>query len=346
MPLVSNADLAELLAGHAKKESGVRQKALKRAARSAFLWTEEAREIVDSGRSLTELHGVGAFIEQLLLKFLESPPARRPTRDPLRRDFLTLAEARAILSRDSRWAKRVHCDLHMHTTWSDGSGSVAEMAEAGKELGHEYIAISDHSQGLKIAGGIDETQVAQQAREINDLNQKGEDKRPVVLHSIELNVNPRGEGDMQKNCLTSLDFVIGSFHSALRSKEDQTERYLSALQNPCLHILGHPRGRVYNYRVGLSADWARVFAEATRLDKAVEIDCYPDRQDLNVDLLKLARAAGTRVSLGTDAHHPWQLEFIEFGLAAALKAKIPAERIVNFMPLAEFKQWIAGVQRD
>ena len=343
---VSNADLAELLAGQARKESGVRQKALKRAARSAFLWAEEAREIVASGRRLTELHGVGAFIEQLLLKFIENPPARRPRRDPLRRDFLTLAEARTILSRDPGWPKRVRADLHMHTTWSDGSGSVAEMAEAGKEIGHEFIAISDHSQGLKIAGGIDESQVAKQGREIEHANQSRDEKTPTVLRSIELNVNPRGEGDMQKNCLTSLDFVIGSFHSALRVKEDQTDRYLAALRNPCLHILGHPRGRVYNYRVGLSADWARVFAEAARLDKAVEIDCYPDRQDLNVDLLKLARAAGTKVSLGTDAHHPWQLEFIEFGLAAALKAKIPAERIVNFLPLPEFKNWVASVRRD
>ncbi|MDQ2918450.1 MAG: hypothetical protein M3R10_01045, partial [Verrucomicrobiota bacterium] len=113
MPVVSNADLAELLAGRAKKESGVRQKALKRAARSAFLWAEEAREIVASGRSLTELHGVGAFIEQLLLQSIENPRARRPPRDPLRRDFLTLAEARSILSRDPGWSKRVRGDLHM-----------------------------------------------------------------------------------------------------------------------------------------------------------------------------------------------------------------------------------------
>jgi histidinol phosphatase-like PHP family hydrolase len=94
----------------------------------------------------------------------------------------------------------------------------------------------------------------------------------------------------------------------------------------------------------LKADWPRVFAEAAKLDKAMEIDSYPDRQDLNVALLKIARAAGVRVSLGTDSHHPEQLEFIKLGLAAALKAKIPADRILNFMPLADMKRWVKRVR--
>jgi histidinol phosphatase-like PHP family hydrolase len=141
-----------------------------------------------------------------------------------------------------------------------------------------------------------------------------------------------------------LDFVLGSFHSSLRIAEDQTERYLAALRNANVQILGHPRGRIYNYRLGLKADWPRVFAEATRLDKALEIDCYPDRQDLNVALLKIAREHGTRISLGTDAHHPWQLEFIELGLAAAIVAKIPADRVVNFMPMRDLKNWAQAMQ--
>ena len=105
------------------------------------------------------------------------------------------------------------------------------------------------------------------------------------MRSIELNLNPAGEGDMEPQALAELDIVIGCFHSALRRKEDQTERYLAALRNPTIQILGHPRGRIYNYRAGLSADWPRVFALAAELDKAVEIDAYPDRQDLSPDLL-------------------------------------------------------------
>ena len=159
-----------------------------------------------------------------------------------------------------------------------------------------------------------------------------------------MNLNPRGEGDMSPASLSHLDLVLGSFHSSLRIIEDRTERYLAALRNPHIQILGHPRGRIYNYRLGLKADWPRVFAEATILDKALEIDCYPDRQDLNVDLLTIARKQGTRISLGTDAHHPWQLEFIELGLAAALQAKIPAQRIVNFMPTLDLKTWVQRVR--
>ncbi|MGA7274236.1 MAG: hypothetical protein WBX14_05260, partial [Candidatus Udaeobacter sp.] len=120
--------------------------------------------------------------------------------------------------------------------------------------------------------------------------------------------------------------------------------YLAALHNPHIQILGHPRGRIYNFRIGLSADWPRVFAEASRLDKALEVDCYPDRQDLNIRLLKIARDHGTRISLGTDAHHPWQLEFIELGLAAVLRAKLPPQKIVNFMPLVDLKNWIKSVR--
>ncbi|PYK21225.1 MAG: hypothetical protein DME55_00095 [Verrucomicrobia bacterium] len=126
----------------------------------------------------------------------------------------------------------------------------------------------------------------------------------------------------------------------MRIVEDQTERYLAALRNPNIHILGHPRGRIYNYRLGLKADWPRVFAEAARLGKALEIDCYPDRQDLSIDLLKVAREHGALISLGMDAHHPWQLGFIELGLATALRAKLPAQRIVNFMSLRDLKRWI------
>jgi putative hydrolase len=337
---LSNADLAELLADASQREEGMRQKALKRAARSAFLWPEEAAEILAVDRDLTELQSVGPYIATRLREWIETPPARPRSREPLREDFLTLAEARRLLGAVPEWRSSLRGDLHMHTNWSDGSNSVAEMAAAGIAAGYEYIAITDHSQGLKIAGGIDETAVTAQGEEIGRANETTAADGLTVLRSIELNINPKGEGDMTPDCLNELDLVLGSFHSALRKTDDQTDRYLAALRNPTLHVLGHPRGRVYNFRLGLTADWPHVFAEAARLDKAVEIDCYPDRQDLNVALLELARATGVRVSLGTDSHHAWQLEFIELGLAAARKAGLPADRIVNFLPLSELRAWV------
>jgi histidinol phosphatase-like PHP family hydrolase len=184
--------------------------------------------------------------------------------------------------------------------------------------------------------------------EINSLNRDFQRRRInfTVLRSAEMNLSPVGEGDMSADALEELDLVLGCFHSALRRSEDQTSRYIAGLRNPHIQILGHPQTRIYNYREGLTADWSRVFAEAARLDKAVEIDGYADRQDLRVSLLKLARVEGVRISLGTDAHHPEQLAFMELGLAAAALAKIEPERIVNFMPVDELRAWAAGVRRE
>jgi putative hydrolase len=341
----SNADLAELLALKAETCSGILVRAFRRAARSAFLWPELAFDVFRTGRSLTELHGVGPFIAKQLQAWIEKPP-RVKARPPLiRRDFLTRADALVILAKDPGWSKRLRGDLQMHTDWSDGTASIRAMAEAAKDRGYEFIGITDHSKGLKIAGGIDEKALAEQGREIAGVNRVMVASGLTVLRSLEMNLNTRGDGDMNPKSLARLDIVLGAFHSALRTKEDQTPRYLAALRNPNIQILGHPRGRIYNFRLGLKADWPRVFAQAAKLDKAVEIDSYPDRQDLNVALLKIARKEGVRISLGTDAHHAHQLDFIELGLAAALKARIPPERIINFMDLASLRTWV-GKLRD
>ena len=339
--MLSNTDVAELLAQQAEEETGILSRAYRRAARSAFLWPEEAFQLVAQNRSLTELHAIGPFIEKQIRQWIEKPH-RVKTIPSIRRDFLSLADAQRVLAARPDWTKKLRGDLQMHTRWSDGSATVAEMANAAANRSYEYIAITDHSKGLKIARGIDERALKRQGAEIAKVNVALSKLHPrlTVLRSIEMNLNPRGEGDMSPDSLRSLDLVLGSFHSALRKTEDQTERYLAALRNPHVHILGHPRGRVYNFRLGLKADWPRVFAEAARLDKALEIDCYPDRQDLNVGLVKIARDQGTRISLGTDAHHSWQLEFIDLGLAAVLRAKIPADRIVNFMPIGKLKSWV------
>ena len=339
--MLSNTDIAELLAQQAENETGIRVRAFRRAARSAFLWPEDVSALLAQNRSLTELRSIGPFIEKQIRQWIEKPNPAAEAIPAIRQDFLSLAEALRLLATRPNWPKKLRGDLQMHTRWSDGSGTVAEMAEAAANRSYEYIAITDHSKGLKIAGGIDEVELERQAAEIAQVNAALSKLAPhvTVLRSIEMNLNPRGEGDMSPDSLRSLDLVLGSFHSALRTTEDQTERYLAALRNPHVYILGHPRGRIYNFRIGLKADWPRVFAEAAQLDKAVEIDCYPDRQDLNVALLKTARDHGNRISLGTDAHHGWQLEFIDLGLAAALRAKIPADRILNFMPILELKAW-------
>ena len=352
---LSNAHIAELLAIAAQRARMPAQKALRRASRRAFLWEEEASDLLREGRSLTELTAVGPYIADVMKRWIEDPPPV-PKPPEIRRQFLTWTEAATILAKKPAWLKSVRGDLQMHTTWSDGEGSIAEMADAAVERGYEYIAITDHTKGLKIAGGIDEEQLLEQAGEIADVNDRcgngcmepvrGSGSRLTVLRSCELNLNPRGEGDMDPRALARLDIVLGCFHSSLRGKEDQTERYLAALHNPTIHILGHPRGRIYNFRLGLTCDWERVFGVAAELDKAVEIDGYPDRQDLNLDLLKLAKKAGCRISFGTDSHGPSQLRFIQFSAAAALKAGIKPDRILNFMPLNDLLRWTFGVRQN
>ena len=159
----------------------------------------------------------------------------------LRQNFLTFTEARSILAANPAWLASVKGDLQMHSTWSDGEGSIGDMANAAVARNYEYIAITDHAKGLKIAGGIDERRLEQQATEIETVNRELEragGNRLRVLRSLELNLNPAGEGDMEKEALAKLDIVIGCFHSSLRRKEDQTSRYLAALRNPSLQILG------------------------------------------------------------------------------------------------------------
>lgn len=281
--LLDNAVIAELLIREAETTSGHRKQALKRAARAAFTWPEEAAHIASAGRSFTELEAIGPWLARRLHAWFESPPsALEPP--PIRREFLTLAQVRRVLARNPAWNRILKGDLHMHTKWSDGSGTISTMADATIERRYQYIAITDHTNGLKIAGGLDEERLEQQGGEIMQLNrlfrERGTDF--TILRSAELNLWPAGEGDMASSEIGKLDIVLGSFHSALRRTDDQTRRYIAALQNPAIHVLGHPQTRIYNYREGLHADWHKVFAEAARLDKAVEIDGYADRQDLRL----------------------------------------------------------------
>jgi histidinol phosphatase-like PHP family hydrolase len=342
---LSNSAIAELLAVAAETAKMPLQKALRRASRKAFLWEEEVSLLLSQERSLTELPGVGPSLDRIIRRWIENPPTV-PVVPEIRRGFLTLPESRASIAKDA--SLPVKGDLQMHTAWSDGSGSIEDMARAASARGYEYIAVTDHSKGLKIAGGIDEKQLRQQELEIGEVNARlqAEGATVRVLRSVELNLDPQGRGDMEHESVQRLDLVLGCFHSALRKKEDQTERYLAALRNPDIQILGHPRGRIYNYRLGLAADWARVFDLAAELDKAVEIDAYPDRQDLSLDLVKIAKASGCRISLGTDSHDPLQLRFMDYALASVIRAGIKQNRVLNFMSVRELTSWAASVREN
>ena len=303
----------------------------------------EAHTLLASGDGLTTLPRVGPFLARVVGEWLdgETPVPEPP---PLRRDFLTRTEVRAILAADETVTAALRGDLQTHTTWSDGKASVREMAEAAHALGHAYLAITDHTRSLRIARGMTEEEFRAQADEIAAVNDALGREHFRVLHAAELNLSPSGAGDMASDALARLDLVLGAFHSALRRTEDQTERYVAGLRNPDIQVLAHPRGRIYNFRLGLTADWARVCGVAAELDKAIEIDAYPDRQDLNVELLAHARAAGSRISIGSDAHSTRELGYIEFGLAAARRAGIAHDRIVNFLSADGLRTWVESVR--
>jgi histidinol phosphatase-like PHP family hydrolase len=337
---LGNTDIAELLAAAAAEAEGHRARAYASAARTALMWSEEAVAVVAAGRSLTELERIGPGLARRVRGWVEADaaPGEPP---PNRRDFLSFAAARALVARQSM---ALRGDLQMHTTYSDGRCSVAEMAEAGASRGYDYVAITDHSKGLAVAGGIDEATLARQGREIEAVNEalSSQGRGVHLLRGLEMNIDVAGAADMEPDALGALDIVLASCHSALRRKEDQTHRYVAALRNPFVDVIGHPRGRRFNARVGIAADWPRVVDIAAQEGKAMEIDAYPDRQDLNVDLLRMVAATGGWVSIGTDAHNIEEMRFMEIGVAAATLAGIPQTRILNLLGPEQVKEWAAS----
>jgi histidinol phosphatase-like PHP family hydrolase len=342
--VLTNAHIAELLARAAEEADpgSNREKALGRASRAAFFWPVEAGWLLEHGRTLTELRSVGPWLAGVIAGWLQDDDIEPPEPPDLRRGFLTMSEVRQTIEEHPDWMSALRADLQMHTTWSDGTAPLREVvAEAEALWNYEFIAITDHSKGLKIARGMDEAQLAEQWEDIARVNQEldARGSRLRVLRSLEMNLSPEGVQDMDPETLAGLDLVLGAFHSKLRPTEDQTDRYLRALRNPTFHVLAHPRGRVFNRRLGLSADWPRVFEAAAEEGKALEIDAHPSRQDLDVELLRFARDAGAWISIGTDAHLLRELAYVEFGVALAIRAGFPRERILNYQPLQSLLRW-------
>ena len=214
--------------------------------------------------------------------------------------------------------------------------TLTEMVAAALERGttYDYIAITDHTQGLKIAHGMDEDRLTEQGEAVAAVRLQLEKAgRPQqLLHGVEMNLTPDGDGDMAGWALARLDLVLGAFHSALREQSDQTERYLRAARNSTIDVLAHPRTRRWDTRRGLPADWPRVFAAAAESGVAVELDGHPHRQDLDVETARIAAETDVLFSIGSDAHHPDELSSVELALATALQAGVPAERIIAFRP--------------
>src|SRR3954464_4620681 len=192
-----------------------------------------------------------------------------------------------------------HGDLQMHSTWSDGSQTLEDIVETGINLGYAFCAVTDHSYGLKIAGGVSMAELAEQHQQIDALNRTHRG-RFRLLKGIEANIRGDGSVDMEPHELARLEIVVAAPHSILRSPDDQTARMVAAVSAPGVHILGHPRGRMFGSRPGVAGDWPRVFEAAVRGGVAVEIDGDPSRQDIDFELAGAAIDSGCLFALDSD----------------------------------------------
>lgn len=342
--MVDNAGLAELLARAAEVEArgSNKRKALSRSSVAALFWPEEAATLRLAERPLTELPSVGPYVAARLEAWLSAAePVEVPAPPRRRLGFRSVAAARAVVAAHPEWQGALRADFQMHTTDSDGRLPLDDMVAAARRQGYSHLAITDHTKGLRIANGMDEDRLAEQAVRVADLNARlsADGGSLRILHGVEMNLSPEGEGDMDPAALAQLDIVLGAFHSDLRRADDQTGRYLLALRNPDIHVLAHPRTRMWDRRDGLAADWRAVIEEAAERGKAIEVDCHPHRQDLDVETLRLAADIPVWISVGSDAHSAEELPTTDIALAALIEAGIPRQRVINCLGIDELLAW-------
>ena len=235
--------------------------------------------------------------------------------------------------------KDIRGDLQMHSKWSDGANTIRELALAARELGYEYIAITDHSPRVRVAGGMSIEEVWQRQKEIEAVNQEFDDIR--VLSGAEVDILPDGSLDYPDEVLAALDIVLVSIHSGFKmSREEMTNRILRAIENPYVHILAHPTGRVIGQREAYPVDLEAVLKRAAELGVAVEINGYYLRLDLNDVNAHHAKQLGCTISLGTDAHQADHLRMMRYAVGVARRAWLEPQDILNTKPLPDLLAWL------
>ena len=232
----------------------------------------------------------------------------------------------------------IHGDLHAHTDWSDGAGTLKEMADAASERGYRYLVISDHTQSLGIANGLTVERLHAQRAEIDALNGRWDDF--VLLQGCELEIKADGSLDFPDDVLAELDFVVASVHTSLRQDRVQiTARVLNALRNPYVDVIGHPSGRILGQREASALDLGAVIEVAAETGTALEVNSIPGRLDLDDVHVRRALELGVKVAINSDAHHPGGLDNLYLGLATARRGWATSPDVLNTMTVEDLCSW-------
>jgi DNA polymerase (family 10) len=233
----------------------------------------------------------------------------------------------------------VRGDLHVHTNWSDGKGTVESMAEAAIELGYEYLVFCDHSQSLKVANGLSPDRLKKKIEAVRKADEKYGEIR--LLCGSEVDILKDGALDYEDSLLAELDFAVASVHTSFKlGEKEMTERIVRAMNNPHVRTIGHPTGRLLNRRDPYEVDVSRLIEEAVATNTALEHNSYVDRLDLSVSYLREAINAGVRITIDTDAHDEMALSFARFGVSQARRAWVEKNSVINCLPWGEFEKYI------
>jgi DNA polymerase (family 10) len=229
-------------------------------------------------------------------------------------------------------------DLHVHSKWSDGTSSIEEIAKAAQKMGYQYVAICDHTKSLKIAHGLDESRLMKQIEEIDRVNEKL--KGFQILKGTEVDILTDGKLDLSEKILEKLDLVVAAIHSGFKQdKEKMTKRIIQALENPYLHILAHPSGRLLGARDPYEVEIDELMEAAKKYGKALEINAYFERLDLNDIHCRKAKEVGIQVAIGTDSHHLDQMWMMSLGVAVARRGWLETKDVLNTLSLKEILKW-------
>jgi len=227
---------------------------------------------------------------------------------------------------------QIRGDLHLHTKWSDGAHTIRQMAKAAKKKGYKYIAVTDHSQSLGVAGGLTEERLKEQIELIRKLNQELKDF--TILAGIEVDIKADGSLDFSDEILSKLDVVIAAIHSGFKQESKIiTGRIIKAMQNKLVNIIAHPTGRLIGYREAYQVDINKIMDVAAETRTILEINAYPERLDLNDVYCRMAKDRGVQLAIETDAHSIDGLEFMNLGVDVARRGWLEEKDVINTLPL-------------